>query len=40
MAGWEIAEECDFLVVAEKVATDAVEMCTAKSLGSSGLRYL
>jgi TldD protein len=39
-AGWEIAEECDFFDVAEKVATDAVEMCTAKPLGSSGRRDL
>jgi TldD protein len=40
MAGWEIAEETDFLDQAEKVATDAVEMCTAKPLGASGLRDL
>ena len=39
-AGWEIAEQCDFLDQAEKVATDAVEMCTAKPLGSSGLKDL
>jgi len=39
-AGWEIAEEADFLDQAEKVATDAVEMCTAKPLGTSGLRDL
>jgi TldD protein len=38
MGGWEIAEQTDFLDQAEKVATDAVEMCTAKPLGSSGLR--
>jgi TldD protein len=38
--GWEIAEATDFLDVAEKVANDAVEMCTAKPLGSSGLRDL
>jgi TldD protein len=38
--GWEIAEETDFLDVAEKVATDAVEMCTAKPLGTSGYRDL
>jgi TldD protein len=38
--GWEIAEESDFLDVAEKVATDAVEMCTAKPLGTSGYRDL
>jgi TldD protein len=40
MAGWEIAEECDYPLVAEKVATDAVEMCTAKPLGGSGRRDL
>jgi TldD protein len=40
MGGWEIAEQTDFLDQAEKVATDAVEMCTAKPLGSSGLRDL
>ncbi|HEY6220341.1 MAG TPA: TldD/PmbA family protein [Gemmatimonadaceae bacterium] len=40
MGGWEIAEETDFLDQAEKVATDAVEMCTAKPLGASGLRDL
>ena len=40
MGGWEIAEQTDFLAAAEKVATDAVEMCTAKPLGSSGLRDL
>ena len=39
-AGWEIAEENDFYDVAEKIATDAVEMCTAKPLGSSGRRDL
>jgi TldD protein len=38
--GWEIAEQADFLDVAEQVATDAVEMCTAKPLGGSGLRDL
>jgi TldD protein len=37
-AGWEVAEECDFPQVAEKVATDAVERCTAKPLGNSGLK--
>ena len=40
MGGWEFAENCDFLDQAEKVATDAVEMCTAKPLGSSGLKDL
>ena len=38
--GWEFAENCDFLPEAEQVATDAVEMCTAKPLGGSGLRDL
>lgn len=38
--GWEIAEQCDFLAQAEQVATDAVEYCTAKPLGSSGLKDL
>ena len=38
--GWEIAEESDLLTAAERVATEAVEMCTAKPLGSSGLRDL
>ena len=38
--GWEVAEQCDFQAQAEKVATDAVEMCTAKPLGSSGLKDL
>ena len=39
-AGWEMALECDFPQMATQVATDAVEMCTAKPLGSSGLRDL
>ena len=39
-AGWEIVEECDFLDAAERVATEAVENCSAKPLGSSGLRDL
>jgi TldD protein len=38
--GWEIAEQSDLLAAAEKAATDAVEMCTAKPLGSSGVRDL
>jgi TldD protein len=38
--GWEIAEESDLLSAAERVATEAVEMCTAKPLGSSGIRDL
>lgn len=40
MGGWEIAEQTDFLAAAERVASEAVEMCTAKPLGSSGLRDL
>jgi TldD protein len=40
LGGWEVAEKADFFNVAEKVATDAVEMCTAKPLGTSGLRDL
>ena len=38
--GWEIAEEQDFLDQAEKIAQDAVDLCTAKPLGTSGLRDL
>ncbi len=38
--GWEIAEQSDLLTNAEQAATDAVEMCTAKPLGSSGPRDL
>jgi TldD protein len=38
--GWEIAEESDLLSAAERVASEAVEMCTAKPLGSSGIRDL
>ena len=40
MAGWEIIDECDFPQVAERVASEAVENCSAKPLGSSGLRDL
>jgi TldD protein len=40
MAGWEIIDECDFPDAAERVANEAVENCTAKPLGSSGLRDL
>lgn len=40
MGGWEVAEATDFLANAEQVATDAVEFCTAKPLGSSGLKDL
>jgi TldD protein len=38
--GWELAEESDLLDMAEKVAVDAVEMCTAKPLGSAGVKDL
>ncbi|MGH7467852.1 MAG: TldD/PmbA family protein [Longimicrobiales bacterium] len=38
--GWELAEESDLLEAAERVANEAVEFCTAKPLGSSGLRDL
>lgn len=38
--GWEVAERSDFLESAERVADEAVQMCTAKPLGSSGLRDL
>lgn len=38
--GWEVAEQTDFLEAAERVANEAVEFCTAKPLGSSGLRDL
>ena len=38
--GWEVAEQSDLLDSAERVANEAVEFCTAKPLGSSGLRDL
>ena len=38
--GWEVAENSDLFSAAERVATDAVEFCTAKPLGSSGLKDL
>jgi TldD protein len=38
--GWEIAEESDFLEAAERVATEAVEFCTAKPLGAAAPRDL
>jgi TldD protein len=38
--GWEIAEQSDLFDSAERVANEAVEFCTAKPLGSSGLRDL
>ena len=39
MGGWEFAERRDLLASAERVADEAVEMCSAKPLGS-GLRDL
>jgi len=38
--GWELAEESDLVASAERVAHEAVEFCTAKPLGASGLRDL
>jgi TldD protein len=38
--GWELAEESDLPASAERIANEAVEFCTAKPLGSSGLRDL
>jgi TldD protein len=38
--GWEIAEESDFLEAAERVATEAVEFCTARPLGAAAPRDL
>jgi TldD protein len=40
MGGWEVAERSDLLDSAERVANEAVEFCTAKPLGGSGLRDL
>jgi TldD protein len=40
MGGWEIAEESELLEDCEQAAEDAVQMCTAKPLGSAGLRDL
>ena len=38
--GWELAEESGLLQDAAQAAEDAVQMCTAKPLGSAGLRDL
>ena len=38
--GWEVAERSALLATAEPLANEAVEFCTAKPLGSSGLRDL
>jgi TldD protein len=38
--GWEVAERSDLLEAAERIGNEAVEFCTAKPLGSSGLRDL
>jgi TldD protein len=40
MGGWEVAENANFLEAAERVAGEAVEMCTAKPLGAPGARDL
>jgi TldD protein len=40
MGGWEVALESGLLEAAERVATEAVEMCTARPLGSPGPRDL
>jgi TldD protein len=40
MGGWEFAEGAKFLENAERVAEEAVQMCTAKPLGSPGSRDL
>jgi TldD protein len=40
MGGWEVAIESGLLEAAERVAGEAVEMCTARPLGSPGLRDL
>lgn len=40
MGGWEVASESKLLADAEKAAVDAVEMCTARPLGSPGVRDL
>ncbi|HSJ23491.1 MAG TPA: TldD/PmbA family protein [Longimicrobiales bacterium] len=40
MGGWEVAANSGLLEAAERVANEAVEMCTAQPLGSPGLRDL
>lgn len=40
MGGWEVAEESGLLEAAERVAHEAVEMCTARPLGAPGMRDL
>jgi TldD protein len=40
MGGWEVAERSGLLQAAERVGHEAVEMCTAKPLGSPGPRDL
>jgi TldD protein len=40
MGGWEIAQESGLLQAAERVAHEAVELCTAQPLGSPGMRDL
>lgn len=40
MGGWEVAEESGLLEAAERVAHEAVDLCTAEPLGSPGMRDL
>jgi TldD protein len=40
MGGWEVALESGLLEAAERVASEAVEMCTARPLGHAGLMDL
>jgi TldD protein len=40
MGGWEVAEDSGLLEAAERVAHEAVELCTAQPLGSPGPRDL
>jgi TldD protein len=40
MGGWEVAAESKLLRDAEQAAQDAVEMCTARPLGSVGMKDL
>ncbi|MEX0907561.1 MAG: TldD/PmbA family protein [Gemmatimonadota bacterium] len=40
MGGWEVAEESGLFEAAERAAHEAVELCTAKPLGSAGMRDL
>jgi TldD protein len=40
MGGWEVALESGLLDAAERIASEAVEMCTARPLGHAGLMDL